>query len=1130
MSIVSDYTSLLSGGSWTGQNTFNTPVILSYSFETVAPAYLATDGGYSSSAIASFRQFDETDKGFARNALQQWSAVSGLRFVEAAPGTGDIRFSKLDFNLVPGYSSAAGFAYLPTRTLSAQSSTESRLGGDVFINTRVTDILYYLLHEVGHALGLKHPFDGNPTLTSSLDNRSNTVMSYTGSAANTLAWLDVQAIQSLYGTTNSSNWAWNEAAGELTQVGTGGSETIFGTSQRDIIYGGDGNDLIGGFAGDDYLDGGDGIDSMVGGAGNDTYVVDNIQDRVTEWSGEGTDQVLSSVSYALPSYVENLTLIGGGNIDGTGNELANIIIGNSGNNVIDGGGGADTIDGGGGLNTARYAQARAFYSLSADYYGAHVTDFYATDTLNNIQQVSFADGTFSLASLLTFVLEASGVTRLVQVINQLFLRDAADNGPALTLQGDRVRIGQFAEWNAIGAEKVAGGYEVMWRAGANQFRVWRTDLGGNYVGAATDVLSGADYGVQSRETLFQQDFNNDGQLGPTITPIESFGGTSLDHIANAFLMDDGVGAGSLLSYQGAVVVTGQFGGWAPIAAEKSGTGYQVVFKSGSGGASQYVVWNVDANGNYTSAGSGVMAGTDPTLQGLETTFQQDLNGDGNIGLLPVTIEAFGTTRLVELGNLFQLRDGTGTGPVLKYLGTAVLDGQTGTWKPIGAEETAGGYQVAWKNGSADQYTVWSTGGDGNYSGSPVGVVSGGDYALQSLETTFQQDLNGDSVIGPKTTTVEAFGATRLDQVANRFFLHDGGGNGPALKYQGMPVVLGQFDAWKPIAAEQVGGGYQVMFKNGGASQFVVWNVAADGGYASPGSGLMAGSDVTLQVLELTFQQDLNGDSQIGPPTTTIEALGVTRLVEVGNEFFLRDGVGNGPFLKYQGAAVLDGQLGPWKPIATEKTANGYQVVFKNGGADQYALWNTGNDGNYSGNPIGVVSSADYALQSLEPTFQQDLNGDGLIGPKTTTIESFGGTRLDQVANEFFLHDSGGNGPALKYQGIPVVGSGLGTWRPIGAEKTASGYEVAWKNGNADQYTVWFTGNDGNYSGSPIGVVSGSSSLLTSFEMSFQQDLNGDHNISPSAVPLIDAVSSSLVPTSDPMASQSLAVDQHSLFG
>src|SRR5262249_27382547 len=58
---------------------------------------------------------------------------------------------------------------------------------------------------------------------------------------------------------------------------------------------------------------------------------------------QDTDTVLSSVSYALPSGVENLTLIGTGNLNGTGNGLDNIITANSGNNVLTGGGGNDTF-------------------------------------------------------------------------------------------------------------------------------------------------------------------------------------------------------------------------------------------------------------------------------------------------------------------------------------------------------------------------------------------------------------------------------------------------------------------------------------------------------------------------------------------------------------------------------------------------------------------------------------------------------------------------------------------------------------------------------------------------------------------------------------------------------------------
>ena len=110
------------------------------------------------------------------------------------------------------------------------------------------------------------------------------------------------------------------------------------------------NKLTGNF-GNNLLDGGLGADTLSGGAGDDTYIVDNVGDRVVELSSEGTDLVKSSVSYALTDNVENLTLTGVGDISGTGNTLANTIIGNDGNNVIDGGGGADSMVGGAGDDT-----------------------------------------------------------------------------------------------------------------------------------------------------------------------------------------------------------------------------------------------------------------------------------------------------------------------------------------------------------------------------------------------------------------------------------------------------------------------------------------------------------------------------------------------------------------------------------------------------------------------------------------------------------------------------------------------------------------------------------------------------------------------------------------------------------
>ncbi|WP_442894649.1 calcium-binding protein [Bradyrhizobium sp. AZCC 1577] len=103
---------------------------------------------------------------------------------------------------------------------------------------------------------------------------------------------------------------------------------------------------------------------MIGGAGNDVYVVDSTGDVVTEAAGEGSDTVHSSISYTLGANVENLSLVGTGNVNATGNAENNILVGNDGNNVLAGLAGADHLDGGAGSDTATYAASLADVNVS----------------------------------------------------------------------------------------------------------------------------------------------------------------------------------------------------------------------------------------------------------------------------------------------------------------------------------------------------------------------------------------------------------------------------------------------------------------------------------------------------------------------------------------------------------------------------------------------------------------------------------------------------------------------------------------------------------------------------------------------------------------------------------------------
>src|SRR5258706_7678899 len=129
-------------------------------------------------------------------------------------------------------------------------------------------------------------------------------------------------------------------------------------------------------------------------------------------------------------------------------------------------------------------------------------------------------------------------------------------------------------------------------------------------------------------------------------------------------------------------------------------------------------------------------------------------------------------------------------------------------------------------------------------------------------------------------------------------------------------------------------------------------------------------------------------------TTVNEAVGSASLAEVGNNCYLYTN-GTGPELKYNGAAVVAGQFGgAWTPYGAEQTAGGYEVAWKNPGADQYTVWNTDSSGNCVSDTIGIVSGASTALESLEPSFHQDLNGDGVVGHFASVLDGhLGGQTL-----------------------------------------------------------------------------------------------------------------------------------------
>lgn len=165
--------------------------------------------------------------------------------------------------------------------------------------------------------------------------------------------------------------------------------------------------ILVGNAGNNILDGGAGADFLTGGAGDDTYIVDNAGDYIKEFTGEGTDTLISTVDYALnaDNDIEIFKAADGtAGVKLTGNGLDNLIIGNAGSNSLFGDEGADTLIGGDGADVLEGGNGNDTYHIDA---ADVVNDTGGIDTL----VVSFS---YTLASDSVFenVYAASGTAAL----------------------------------------------------------------------------------------------------------------------------------------------------------------------------------------------------------------------------------------------------------------------------------------------------------------------------------------------------------------------------------------------------------------------------------------------------------------------------------------------------------------------------------------------------------------------------------------------------------------------------------------------------------------------------------------------------------------------------------------------
>ena len=228
--------------------------------------------------------------------------------------------------------------------------------------------------------------------------------------------------------------------------------------------------------------------------------------------------------------------------------------------------------------------------------------------------------------------------------------------------------------------------------------------------------------------------------------MESAGNTSLLRRADgrAFVSSGGGALQSVSSPWGADAGTNT-SDWRMLAAETVRGTNQILWRYRP--TRQVHAWTLDTNWNWQSS-SPLIDRTGPQAWDLENDFQLDLTNDTIIGAPFSSVESLGNTTLLRRGDdRAFVQSAGGIRQIVSSPWGAGVGNPTSEWCMLAAENIAGTNSIVWRYSPTNQLNVWALDSTWTWTTSSPLIDSSSPQAW-ALETGFQQDFNGDSVIGP----------------------------------------------------------------------------------------------------------------------------------------------------------------------------------------------------------------------------------------------------------------------------------------------------------------------------------------------------------------------------------------------